>query len=114
MGANRPLATPEAYPSAFLSAVRDGGAVLYTDDLPWTPGSTAKRFRIFIALLRSLPHHELHAAATRVWHVSTSKRAIVLRVTELFTPESSMAAPLISMALKIGVNPNGAQSPTVS
>lgn len=107
MGANRTMATPEAYPAAYLAAIRNGAGVLYAADIPWTTGSAAKRFRLLLALLRSLPHHELHSIAKRRWHVSATSRALVLRVDEPAYQSASVAAPLISMALGIGVNPNG-------
>lgn len=109
MGANRTLATPEAYPAAFLAAIRNGGAVIYAHDLLWTTGSAAKRFRLCVALLRSLPHHALHEAAKARWHVEASPttRALVIRVEQPVYSVASVAAPIITRALTIGVNPNG-------
>lgn len=69
MGANRTAPTPEAYPIAFLNAVREGHAVLHEGDLPWTAISAAKRFRLFLRLLRTLPSHPLHPGACGRWSV---------------------------------------------
>lgn len=107
MGANRTLASPEAYPAAFLSAVRNGGAVIYAIDMPWTTGSAAKRFRLFIALLRTLHHHDLHAQASQRWHVEAKPSSLVIRIAQATYHPASMAVPIIGAALAIGVNPNG-------
>jgi len=107
MGANRTMVSPEAYPAAFLAAVRNGGGVFYAADLPWTTGSAAKRFRLLLALLRGLAKHDLHPNATPRWHVEASPRALVVRVQEQAYHPAAIARPLIEAALTIGVNPNG-------
>lgn len=79
MGKNKIEATPEAYPTAFLSAIRNGGAILYTADLPWSALSAQKRFRLLLRLLRSLPDHELHQKALPRWHVTAHSAALEVR-----------------------------------
>lgn len=99
MGANNPLATPEAYPVAFLSAIRDGAGVIYAADLPWSPISSAKRFRICLALIRRLPGHPLYDQARRRWAVQTSATALVVSVVQSAKGEQSLTAHLIGRAL---------------
>lgn len=111
MGANRKLATPEAYPAAFLAALRNGSAVLYAEDLPWTIGSTAKRFRLFLALLKERPLHDLHQAACHRWAVEQHKTSLVLRCLRPEYRAATLSAPLIQLALAIGENPNTATPP---
>lgn len=107
MGANRRMASPEAYPAAFVAAVRNGGGVIFAEDMPWTTGSAAKRFRLFLAVIRAHPEHALHKAASVRWHVEATPRAMTVRMIQPAYTAVSVAAPLISMALTIGVNPNG-------
>jgi hypothetical protein len=101
MGANRTAASPEAYPAAFLAAVRSGSSVLYADDLPWSILSSAKRFRLLLALLRSLPDHPLHTQAKRRWKVEPSPQALVISVYNFSRGEVPSPIPmLIARALR--------------
>ena len=113
MGRNRQPASPEAYPAVFLAAIRNGGGVFYASDLIWTPGSTAKRFRLLLAQLRTLPHHDLYRRAMARWHVESSPRAVVVRLNQPTYQPALMARPLIELALAIGVNPNNAPPPNL-
>lgn len=76
MGANRPLPSPEAYPSAFLAAIRSGGGVIYSEDLPWAPISAAKRFRLLLALIKGMAYHPLQVQARQRWSVKATSRAL--------------------------------------
>lgn len=89
MGGNNTLATPEAYPAAFLSIVENGSGVIYAEDSPWTPKSTTKRFRLFIALLRRLPQHRLYAQACLTWRVVTTSKACNFRAAGVKVPSAS-------------------------
>lgn len=105
MGQNRTLATPEAYPAAFLRAVEDGGAVLLAGDLPWTPTSSAKRFRLLLALLRTLPNHPLYRSAQARWHVEFPPRGLIVRrLDRHMTPTGRDARGILAHA--IGENPD--------
>lgn len=105
MGGNRALPQPEAYPVSFLSAIRNGGGVLYAADLPWTVGSSGKRFRLLLALLKDKPGHPLHSAASQRWGLSITPRALIITCASK-PPVARLAAPLIASALAIGENPN--------
>lgn len=106
MGANRILATPEAYPVAFLEVIRNGAGVLYLSDLPWQGPSAAKRFRLLLALLRSLPGHELHAQASSRWSVQVTTLALTITRAGRLDSISSIGVPLIEAALRrVGVSP---------
>lgn len=107
MGANRKLATPEAYPAIFLRAVENKGAVIYAQDLPWTTISAAKRFRLFLALVKGLPQHRLYPGAKLRWSVQATSKALVLTAYEPGERAlvSARSGELIGAALKIGENP---------
>lgn len=105
MGQNRTLPSPEAYPSAFLSVIANGAGVLYVEDLPWTTISAAKRFRLLLALLKSLPQHPLHQMAMRRWSVHYSSRALECTATMGKGAIPSLTGALIDRALHIGENP---------
>lgn len=89
MGRNNTLATPEAYPAAFISIVEEGSGVIYTEDSHWAPKSTTKRFRLFIALLRTLPQHRLYAQANLTWHTVTTSKACNFRAAGVKVPSVS-------------------------
>lgn len=100
MGANRiaPLGT---YPAAFYTALASGEAVMFTDDLPWTPLSAAKRFRLFIKAIRAQPAHPLHASAKARWSVLPTRAGLEVKrrtVGEL----PALGAVLIESALSRG------------
>lgn len=78
MGQNKTLPSPEAYPVVFNRIVKEGGGVLYLDDVPWTEASTVKRFRLFIRLLRGKPTHPLHLSAERRWSISSTPHALLI------------------------------------
>lgn len=105
MGQNKTMASPEAYPSAFLSIIRDGAGILYVEDLPWTTISAAKRFRLLLALLKKSPHHPLHRNAMQRWSVRYSSKALECTATIGKGTMESLTGALIDRALKIGVNP---------
>ena len=105
MGANRPAATPEAYPAAFSSALRNGAGVFYAADIPWTPISTAKRFRLFLSLVRKRPTHPFYENAIKRWSVRPSGLALTVCIPNEGHELVSVAGPLIDAALSIGENP---------
>lgn len=82
MGGNRKLAQPEGYPPVFLQAIEAGAGVIYAADLPWAPISAVKRFRLCLALLRSLPGHPLHWNAKRRWSVRLSPGGFEVLMTD--------------------------------
>ena len=90
----------DAYPMAFHSAVQSGGAVLYAGDLPWTPGSSARRFRQFLADLRKAgPHHPLYGMAKKRWRVQPFYSALAVTVSNYSKGETpSLSAALIDAA----------------
>lgn len=100
MGANRPLASVDAYPQAFFAAIRDGGAVLYAENLPWTPGSAAKKFRFLIRELRDLSIHPLSAQARLQWHLESTSLALVITLVQAKGWKPNASAPLIDAALR--------------
>lgn len=99
MGQNKTMPTPEAYPAGFHLTTRNGGGVLYADDLPWTTLSTAKRFRLFLALLRRLPEHPLHKQAKRRWRVEVKAHALVISVAPVAAVPALVGPALIESAL---------------
>lgn len=99
MGANRKMAQPESYPGAFLTAVRAGAGVMLAEDLPWTTISSAKRFRLLLALLKSKPGHELHQQAMKRWSVSAESRALVVSAADSAELAPRMGAAIIERAL---------------
>lgn len=99
MGGNRTLPAAD-YPHAFHSALAAGGAVLYAADLPWTPISAAKRFRLFLALIRRSPGHPLREQARKRWRVQPGPEALVLGVSNYHKGETpSLTEALIERAL---------------
>ena len=99
MGKNRRLQSPEAYPAVFLAITRNGGGVVYAEDTPWTSGSVAKRFRLFLAVVRARPLHPLHGQSLVQWHTTITARAAVFRMGSETPPMATLSAPLIAMAL---------------
>jgi hypothetical protein len=99
MGANRTEASPEAYPAAFQAALRNGGAVLYARDLPWSPLSTAKRFRLYLALLRAPAYrnHPLHGVACGRWSTRIVGDGLVISGPKL--PDGPDVGAIIQRAL---------------
>jgi hypothetical protein len=82
MGANRLLATPDLYPAVFHAVVRNGSGVIYSSDTPWTMLSCAKRFRLFLNLLRKTPSHPLYGAAKARWSVRPRGGAVEIARAE--------------------------------
>ena len=99
MGKNRRLPSPDAYPAVFLSIARNGGGVVYAEDTPWSSGSVAKRFRLFMAVLRGHPEHPLHARALVQWHTTVTHRAVAFAMGPASPPAATLSAPLIAIAL---------------
>ncbi len=101
MGANRTLATPESYPSAFLTAIEYGAGIIYAHDLPWTPGSSMKRFHRCVYLIRGLPNHWLHSNAMHRWSVRATPAALEITMVGKQEMAPSVARVLIERALSI-------------
>jgi hypothetical protein len=110
MGRNRKMANPESYPVAFLNVIRDGGGVLYAEDLPWTTISAAKRFRLCLAVIRALPAHPLRGQALKRWHCNPTSRALTLStgpakidtaMNRLLVGRALSANPMAEAALEI-------------
>lgn len=97
MGRNRSLASPEAYPVGWLQAIRNGSGLFLAEDLPWAPISAGKRFRLLLALLKSMPAHPLHGMALRRWHLAPSGRALEVWCDQPAMPRAT--AILIAGAL---------------
>ena len=107
MGRNRKAASPEAYPSAFLRAVEAGSGVMFAGDLPWTPVSSAKRFRLLLALLKDSPGHPLSGRAKARWSVRATPQGLEVQSTARGTPmlRAELGVALIEAALASGGNP---------
>jgi hypothetical protein len=99
MGGNRRLPAPEAYPAAFLEAVRLGGGLILAGDLPWTTGSARKRFYLMLDVLRRHPAHELHLQASKRWSVRAGTRALEISCLDQQAPAPSITRDLIRRAL---------------
>ncbi len=99
MGANRPLSSPEAYPSAFLAAIRSGGGVIYAENLPWAPISAAKRFRLLLALIKGMAYHPLQPQARLRWSVKATSRALEVSTGKGMERLAGDAPGLIDAAL---------------
>lgn len=106
MGGNRKMAFPEAYPAAFIATLKNGAGILYAEDLPWQPISAAKRFRLFLSVVRETPRHPLYPNAIKRWSVRPTNRALECFITDAGKEIVSLAGPLIDRALAIGENPN--------
>ena len=102
MGRNRVGTSPEAYPPAFLTAIEYGAGIIYAHDLPWTVGSSMKRFRLLVSLLRKRPDHYLHANALRRWNVVAGKAALEITMCDEGKLPPSVSSALIARALSIG------------
>lgn len=89
MGGNNTLATPEAYPAAFISILEKGSGVIYAENSPWTTKSTTKKFRLFLSLIRASPKHRLYENARVVWHTVTTSKACTFRAAEVKVPSVS-------------------------
>lgn len=100
MGNNRTLASPEAYPAAFLDAIRSGSGIMYARDLPWMPVSAAKRFRLCLKVCRQYPGHPLQAQAKHRWRVEVTPAALVVTIHNTHKGETASITPaLIDSAL---------------
>lgn len=99
MGANRKMAQPESYPAAFLAAVRSGAGVILTEDLPWTTISSAKRFRLLLALLKEKKSHPLHLQAMKRWSVQAESRALIVSAADSAELVPRLSAAIIERAL---------------
>lgn len=100
MGANR-TAPLGHYPAAFHAALASGEGVMFAADLPWTPVSAAKRFRLFIKAVRLQPNHPHHASAKARWSVLPT--AAGLEVKRRVKGElPSLGPALIAAALSRG------------
>lgn len=95
----------DAYPQAFHAAIASGGAVLYAADLPWTPITSAKRFRQLLALLRKQPHHPLHPNSKARWRVEPSPRALVVTLQKPEQRATRLGVALIDSAMGAGKGP---------
>lgn len=102
MGRNRTMASPEAYPAIFHEVCRNGSGIIFLSDVPWTGISTAKRFRLFLALLKSQPAHPLHAQANRRWSVLRNSASVHCNVIGRIGDSPSLARLLIDAALSMG------------
>lgn len=94
---NKPLASPEAYPIAWLNAIRDGGGVFYEGDMPWTPQSSRKRFFLLLQLLRKEPNHPLYRQARQRWYTSVTGAGLEVHIQG--KPDAELNADLIQRAL---------------
>lgn len=70
--------TPDQYPAAFHTALREGQVEMPLSDLPWAPTSTALRFRDLIRKLRTMPHHKLHGSAMCSWHTTRTETHLLI------------------------------------
>lgn len=101
MGANRKLATPDLYPAVFHAVLRNGMGLITASDTPWTALSCAKRFRLFLALLRGMPSHPLYGVAKARWSVLPRNGAVSISRCDLAPAGESTAlnALLVDNAL---------------
>jgi hypothetical protein len=100
MSGNRPFAQVSAYPAGFLAAIQNGGGVFYAADLPWTPTTSAKRFRQLLALLRKQPGHPACANAGHRWRVEVTAKALVTSMNQRGVPAAYPHGLLIEAALE--------------
>lgn len=101
MGANRKLATPDLYPAVFHAILRNGAGLVHASDTPWTALSCAKRFRLFLALLRGMPQHPLYGLAKARWSVLPRNGAVSISRCDLAPAGQATAlnALLVDQAL---------------
>lgn len=90
MGANRPFANPSLYPAAFHATVQNGAGIMYTWDLPWTVKSSAKRFWLFLSLLRKDHEHPLHWNAVKRWSCRAEGGAVIAAIVQAGEPRVSV------------------------
>ena len=98
MGRNRKMASPEAYPAIFHEIARNGSGIIFAVDVPWTTISTVKRFRLFLALIKTKPDHPLYKQACRRWSVMRNVASVHCNVFEP-AKRASFAPALIASAL---------------
>lgn len=102
MGNNRALASPEAYPAAFIEAIRAGSGIMYARDLPWQPISAAKRFRLCLKVCRQYEGHPLQERAKHRWRVEVTSQALIVSIHNTHKDEvASLTPSLIESALSI-------------
>lgn len=86
MGGNRRFSTPEQYPGVFLTSIESGHGIILAGDTPWTLGSTAKRFRLCLAVIKDRPNHPLYTQACRRWSVRENGSALEVHVSDAIEP----------------------------
>ena len=66
------------YPIAFHNALRNGGGVILTEDMPWTAKSARNRFYGFLGAIRATAGHPLKPQAELAWTVTASEHALTI------------------------------------